>query len=275
MAGTISRSIALAKASLSVLKKDKEMMLFPILSGIISLILVASFALPLISAGFMVEGTLGEYGGIVLLFLFYLVSYAVVIYFNTALIACADIRLRGGDPTVGDGLRTATANFGHLLSWAVVAATVGLVLNLVSEKSEGLGQIAVALVGAAWNLATFFVVPVMVFEKIGVVDAIGESWKLFKRTWGENVVGGFGLGLIMVPGILLIVAGVVALAMDLGVAALALLGLGFVVTVVLGVVYAALQGIFVAVLYRYAKEGTISPEFGADLVQGAFVPRRG
>ncbi|MBP2147004.1 putative membrane protein [Methanofollis sp. W23] len=275
MAGTISRSITLAKASLSVLRKDKEMMLFPILSGIVTLILAASFALPLIFTGFMAEGTLGEYGGIMLLFLFYLVSYAVVIYFNTALIACADIRLRGGDPTVADGLRAATANFGHLLSWALVAATVGLVLNLVSEKSEGLGQLAVALVGAAWNLATFFVVPVMVFEKMGVVDAIGESWRLFKRTWGENVVGGFGLGLIMVPGILLIVVGVVALAVDLGAAALALLGLGFVVTVVLGVVYAALQGIFVAVLYRYAKEGTISPEFGTDLVQGAFVPRHG
>ncbi|QSZ67566.1 hypothetical protein RJ40_08630 [Methanofollis aquaemaris] len=273
MTGTISRSIALAKASFSVLRKDREMMLFPILSGIVTLILVASFALPLVLAGFMTESTFEGYGGIVLLFLFYLLSYAVVIYFNTALIACADIRLRGGDPTVGDGFRIATANFGRLLSWAMVAATVGLVLRLISERSEGLGQLAVALVGAAWSLATFFVIPVMVFEKMGVVDAIGESWQLFKRTWGENVVGGFGLGLIMVPGILLIVAGVIALVVAPGTVSIALLSLGVIATVVLAVVYAALQGIFVAVLYRYAKEGTVSPAFGADLVQGAFTPK--
>ena len=32
-----------------------------------------------------------------------------MIFFNAALVACAIIRFRGGDPTVMDGLRAATA----------------------------------------------------------------------------------------------------------------------------------------------------------------------
>lgn len=273
MAGTFGRSIALIRTSLSVLKQDRELLIFPVLSAIATLVLILSFVVPIFVSGLLTQATSSWVFQVVLLAVFYYITFAVAIFFNTALIACADIRLKGGDPTVRDGLSTAWANVGHILSWTAVATTVGLVLRLAADRSNTLGRIAIAIVGGVWSLATLFVIPVMVFEQKGVVDAIGESWRLFKGTWGENVVGNGGLGLLMLPAILLFVlaflsifAGNISLTVGLLIAAV----LG---TAVLGVLYGSLHGIFVAALYRYAKDGTASPGFGDDLVRNAFVAK--
>src|SRR5882724_10286722 len=95
------------------------------------------------------------------MFLFYLANYFVVIFFNTALIHAATIRLRGGDPTLSDGLGFAWENVGRILQWAAVAATVGMILRAIEERVGWLGRFIIALVGAAWTVATYFVIPVI------------------------------------------------------------------------------------------------------------------
>lgn len=274
MAGTFGRSVALIRTSLSVLKQDRELLIFPILSAIATLVLIISFIVPIFVSGLLTQVTSSWVFQVVLLAVFYYITFSVAIFFNTGLIACADIRLKGGDPTVRDGLSAAWANLGRVLSWAAVAATVGLVLRLAADRSNTLGRIAIAIVGGVWSLATLFVIPAMIFEQKGVFDAIGESWRLFKGTWGENVIGNGGLGLLMLPGLLLFVlaflsifAGNVYLTVGLLIAAV-------IGTAVLGVLYGSLHGIFVAALYRYAKDGTVSPGFGDDLVRNAFVAKQ-
>ncbi|WP_130645700.1 DUF6159 family protein [Methanofollis fontis] len=274
MAGTFGRSIALIKTSLSVLKQDRELLLFPVLSAIATIILVASFIVPIFVSGLLMQAASSWVLQVVLLAIFYFITFSVAIFFNTGIIACADIRLRGGDPTVRDGLSVAWANIGRILSWALVAATVGLVLRLAAERSGLLGKIAIAIVGGVWSLATLFVIPVMVFEQKGVADAIGESWRLFKGTWGENVIGNGGLGLLVLPGILLFVLAFASLVLGNIVLTAGLFVLAIIGTAVLGVVYGSLHGIFVTALYRYAKDGTVSPAFGDDLVRNAFVAKR-
>lgn len=273
----IGRGFQLFKETFGILKKDREMILFPILSGVVTLLVVATFLLPLFFSGFLTDvGTSGSSPlGLVLLFVFYVVSYFIVIYFNTALVSCALIRLDGRDPTFMDGIHAASARIGKILSWTLIAATVGLILRLI--RGDGgdnlLASLASALLGAAWSLATFFVIPVIVVDDLGGFAAIQRSWKLFKSTWGETVVGSFSLGLIFIPAILLLLAGVLAMVIGSFEVSLVIFAVAFLLWVVSAVLYGALQGIFVAIMYRYATTGVVPDAIDRSLVEGAFVPK--
>lgn len=272
----ISRGFQLFKETFGILKKDREMVLFPILSGIVTLIVVATFLLPLVFSG-VLAGT-GSGGSILmyaLLFVFYAVSYFIVIYFNTALVSCALIRLDGRDPTFMDGIHAASARIGKILSWTLIAATVGLILRLIRGDGDNLlASIASALLGAAWSLATFFVIPVIVVDDLGGFAAIQRSWKLFKSTWGETVVGSFSLGLIFIPAVLLLFAGVLVMVAGSFEVGMVIIAAALLLWVVSAVLYGALQGIFVAVMYRYATTGEVPDAIDRSLVEGAFVPKR-
>ena len=188
---SIGRSFTLVKTSWNILMDDKKLLVFPILSGIVSLIVLLTFALPLIfTDSFMSNGDFGPIMFYGLLFVFYAVSYFVVIFFNTALITCVNARLNGKEATIGDGLSNAMRHFSSILAWALISATVGLILRALEEKFGFIGQIAVALIGGAWSLVTFFVVPVLILEDKGVVDSMKDSVALIKKTWGESIVGG-------------------------------------------------------------------------------------
>lgn len=196
----IKNSWNLMKASAAVLQADKELLIFPILSSIGVLILTAIFVFPMIAVGFF-EDMLAEnsqYVTYIVLFLFYVVQYTVIIFANSALVGAAMIRLKGGDPTVGDGFRIAFQHIGNILGYALLSATVGLILRMISERSGNLGRFVISLVGLAWNLATYLVVPVLVIEGVGPVEAIKRSAGLLKKTWGEQIVGNFSIGLIFV-----------------------------------------------------------------------------
>jgi hypothetical protein len=185
------------KASWQILARDRKLLVFPVLSGIVTLFLAASFILPLFISGVIFRQVPG--GGIpwyVLLFLFYVVSYFVAIFFNTALVTCVHSLLQGRETSLGEGLSHAVRHAGSILLWAIIAATVGIVLRAIGERSGILGRIAVAVVGGIWSLVTIFVVPVLVLEDRGVFDAMRESVALFRRTWGESVVGSVSIGVI-------------------------------------------------------------------------------
>lgn len=275
MAGTWNRSIQIFRESLGVLRKDKELMLFPIISGVITLVLTVSFIFPLAYFTGIKDGNWDNNPlYYVAIFLFYLVSYFVVIFFNTGLIACAHIRLNGGDPSFGDGMRYAAANVGKIAGWALISATVGMVLQAIRERGGIIGRIAAGIFGLAWNLLTFFVIPIMIFEKLGVIDSIKGSAALFKKTWGENMVLRFSLGLIM------FVLGLV------GMVPLLLAGLtksvALIITVVaivllywfsLGILSASLNGIFAAALYDYARTGVVPQGYSPGVITGAFEPK--
>jgi hypothetical protein len=271
MSGTFTRSWDLVRETMSVLTRYKELLLFPVLSGIAVMVIIASFILPLLFSG-MISLTVAPLLLVVLIFLFYFVSYFIVIFFNTGLIACAYIRLQGGNPSIGDGLRSATGHIGQILVWTLISATVGLILSSIRNRGGLAGSLVSGLLGAAWSLVTFFVIPVMIFEEKGTIEAIGESWSLFKKTWGENIVGSVGLGIVLIPVILMVIVTLFAaitgssLLIPLIVVLILLIG-------ICGVLYATLRGIFVAALYSYAKTGQVPGDFREDFIEGAFVAK--
>ena len=273
----IRNSWNLMKASAAVLQADKELMIFPILSSIGVLIVTATFAFPMMAAGVfdnIVAGS-SQYVTYLVLFLFYVVQYTVIIFANAALIGAAMIRLKGGDPTVGDGFRIAFQHIGSILGYALLSATVGMILRMISERSSTLGRIVISLVGLAWNLATYLAVPVLVIEGVGPVEAIKRSTGLLKKTWGEQIAGNFSIGLIFVLAtVLVILIGIPFFILAVSLESLALMiafGLIFVLVLVfLGLINSTLTGIYVAAVYRYAAEGQASGFFDEQMVQGAF-----
>jgi hypothetical protein len=274
----MGNSVALMKASINVLKLDKELMVFPVLSGVASVLVMASFVAPIAFTGAGSVFADGEAGYLAMsvMFLFYVVQYTVIFFFNSALVGAALIRLDGGDPTVSDGLAIASKRLGSILGYAVIAATVGMILKMISERGGIFAKIASAFAGMAWTLATYLAVPVLVTKDIGPIDAIKESAAIFKRTWGEQVTGNFGLTwaifLVMLAwtGVSFAV-GYIAL-MIIPAAILPVIGISVLGYLFLGLVGSALSGIYTAALYRYAMTGDTG-YFDPQIMGNAFRPK--
>jgi hypothetical protein len=276
--GRLARSYALFVASLRVLRAHKGLAWFPVLAGIAGLLVAGVFLTPAFFTAHVQTGdvrpTAGTY---VLLAAFYLVSAFVTIFFNAALISQADTALRGdgGLPGVGAGLAAAGRRWPALLGWAGISATVSLVLRTIEERLGFLGSIISSLVGLAWRLTTFLVLPVVMLEGAGVKGSVQRSVELFRRTWGENVVGNAGIGLI---GFLLSLAGyavllLVGLLLGGTATVFVCLGLALVWTVLVTVFITTLSGIYQTALYRYAADGVVAGEFASVDFGAAFRER--
>lgn len=271
----------LAKEGIQVIRMDKQLLLFPLLSGIACLLVLASFLLPLwglgvieqVLAGDGAEATLNDplaYAG---MFLYYWVNYFVIIFFNSALVACAVLRFRGEDPTLRDGLNASLNRLPQILGWSLVSATVGVILRAIESRSEKAGQIAAALLGTGWAIATYFVVPVIVIEKASPIEGFKRSISIMKHTWGEALGANFGVGFIMflfsLPGFALIVGGITLFGQAVAVAA-ALVVLGVIWLLVASLVSTALDAVILAGLYLYAADGTVPQAFDGRMLEEAF-----
>ncbi|HNV84019.1 MAG TPA: DUF6159 family protein [Arenimonas sp.] len=272
MFAKFSRSWELVKASAGVLRSDKELLVFPVISGIAALIVLATFVIPIVSLK-LFEGGTGPLG-YVIGFLFYLCQYFVIFFFNSALVGAAMIRLNGGDPTVADGLRIARERMLPILGYAAIAATVGLLLQFLKNKDNFVIRMLGSLLGTAWTVASFLVVPVLVANKIGPIDAVKKSIELLKTTWGENAVGQLGIGFVFG----FIMAGVIIMGVLLSILGFTVspyLGGTIVVLTVLsaltvGIIQSALSGVYAAALYRFANDGVAPQGFEGMGLQTAF-----
>lgn len=275
----ISRGIQLTRQSWQVLMEEKSLLVFPLLSGIACALVLATFAVPAWLGGFV--EVLAEDGKLpqnplayAVLFAFYFVNYFVIVYFNSALMSCAILRFHGQDATLSDGLSAANSRLPQIAGWALVSATVGLILKAIESRSERAGQFAASLIGAGWAIATYFVVPVLVVEGLGPIDAVKRSFAILRKTWGESLVSRFGIGLVVslatlvaiIPAILGFASGnPIAMAVGIGVTVL--------LVIVVSLVSAALNSIIIAALYLYASEGTVPAQFDRSLLESAYGPK--
>jgi hypothetical protein len=291
MFNKLSRGWALTVQSWHVLRTDKQLLILPILSTIALLLVLASFAIPLAlgvdwqALAQQIEANKDKAHGAdripmqwwyyVVLFLFYFVNYFVITFFNSALISCAINRFNGQDSSLKAGLGVAVSRLPQILAWTAVSATVGVVLKLVEERLGWLGRIVIGLVGMAWAIATFFVVPVLVVEKRGPVDAVKRSVEVLKKTWGESLATNLGIGavtaiatlLAFVPLIASVVACVIA---DSAWPLVPGIAITILLIMAIALVSATLKGILLAATYQYAATGQVPSGFQPDLLQDAF-----
>lgn len=275
-----SRTWALMGASWRVLMLDKELLLFPILSAVATGLVTLTFFVPMSQTDYWPApgpsaSQLDEALYYLTLFSFYVCTYFTVVFFNASLIAAVILRLKGQNPTLMDGMRGAWARKGELFAWVLLAATVGLVLNAMKERAKGLTSLLIGVAGMAWNLVTYFVVPILVIEGKGPMEAIKESAATLKRTWGEQLVGGISYGGIAfffyLPAFAVAVFGMGSLANGSLVTGLLLIGTALIYAFLVGLTMTTLSSIFHAAVYHYARTGTIPQGFDAALMQSAFV----
>lgn len=272
--GRFSNTIALAKVSWRVLRKDRELLLIPIFSFLASIAVLALIWLPTLSA-IDTSALAGESEdpGAVLLVVGIITAMAlsiISVFFNGALVAGAHERLSGGDPTVRSAVGRAFSRLPGLLPWAILTGTVGLILQAARERAGWLGRFVVNMVGMAWQTATFLVVPAIVIDDHGAVSGLKASAALLKRTWGENIAARVGFGLLgfvaIIPAVLVVVA-----TSALGGAALVL---GILVAVpylaLVVVVLTALNAVFQTALYLYATTGSVPTGFDDSNLQASF-----
>jgi Family of unknown function (DUF6159) len=278
----LARSWGLVKASALVLQQDKGLLLFPLISLGALFLVLASFALPVIGLGILNgvgrSAHVGSPAFYAVLFLFYFSQYFVIFFFNAALVGAAMMRLDGGNPSFSDGMRIATSKVGAIAGYALIAATVGMVLRAIQERFGFIGRFVVGLLGVGWTIATYLVVPVLVARDVGPIDAVKESATLLKKTWGENVIGQVGLAAafgfiflgVILCGIALIAGAVFTQSIALIVAAVVILVMAIGIT---GLAQSALSGIYAAALYRYATTGEGTQGFDSGAMKLAFAPK--
>ena len=279
MISVFSRSFKLVKESFGVLKKDKEILLFPLLGGILTIILFVTFIVSAMFFGLfsflLTERPLSAYLLIGLIFLLFFSLSFVSIFTQAGLVTCAYIRLTGGDPKFSDGLSNASKHIKQIFLWALISATIGFLLSLLSSRRrKGVNVIGINItrniLGGAWSILTTFVVPLMIIEGKGIREALKSSAYLLKKAWGELIVGSISLNLILV----LIFVPILAIP----ILCLYFLGFHWIWIIILGISFiflvltsSSLNGIFKTALYVYASSGKVPLGFSEELIKNAFV----
>jgi hypothetical protein len=290
--GRFSNSWKVFKQSLDVLKHDKELLLLPILSGIASIIVIASFVFPMYFTGILetliAQMDAGEQNAQYLMagiaFVLYLLLTFVTIYFNAGIVYAAHMRLDGKDPKLSDALKGPSRHLAQIFLWAMFVATVSLLMRIIQQVLRERAGPMVAmlfgwLAGAAWWMATYFAIPVVVIEGRHVGPALKRSTGLFKQRWGESLIGEFGLGIAIfmlnLAGIAVALVGAVV-GMQTGLWPVALV---FIVAGVLWLLFVnlmlgpALNAIYKAALYHFATKGEVAPYFSPDTIQNSWIPK--
>jgi hypothetical protein len=197
----LSNGWNLAMNSFTVLKENRQLIIFPILSGISMLLVIGSFFIAVFAAAGWDFDNLRDTDtqnvlNYVILFLYYLVNYFVIVFFNMALVHCTHLYFMGEEVTIRKGLQFSMSRIGVIFAWAAFAATVGTLLRLLQDNLGKIGKIIVSLIGVAWSVTTFFVVPIIAYEKLGPLDAFKRSASLMKEKWGESLSASFSFGLV-------------------------------------------------------------------------------
>jgi hypothetical protein len=262
---TIGRGWKMSKLSMSVVKKDPELMVYVFISGFLSLGAMIAMAVPELMEQTWTKTEDGKMSPAYMAFVFlgYMGISIIVTFWNSAIVANAHIRLTGGDPKFMDGVSAAMKRFHLIVIWGVIAGTVGLLLkmlNAAAKDSKHGGAQAVAMIlniiGAAiWWMMTFFIIPHMVIEGMSVKDSLKASKTMFFKTWGENVTSGLGIGLITGLFGFLIVIVSVGLIAALGQLWWVGLIVGGIAMAILIMWSSAAEQVAVAALYLYSKTG--------------------
>ena len=251
--GNISNTIQLMNSCVKVLRKDRELILFPIMAAIFVLLLLGL----IYSTGSIdFSAANEEQQSIFPIAILIFGANFIIVFFNSALISAALERLRGGDPNISSGLSHALKHVHHIFFWSIIVTIMGLIFAAIKANGRNRGgfggimtQIFASFLEAGWAMMTFFVVPIIVSENMSPISAIKRSSSLFKQTWGNQVAANFGFGIFQIIALLIslgigwffgLINGTFGIAIGLLCA-----------TASISIIY-TLEGIYKAALYEHA-----------------------
>lgn len=262
----------LAKSSLSIIQENKDLLVFPVFSSISLILILSTF----LGGGYLLIGDQLEeifaneeqsnMVGYLMIFIYYLINFFIVTFFNAGLIHCAMKILNGEETSINDGLAFAWSKIDKILSWSVLSATIGLLLNILQQQGK-IGEIIAGLLGLAWSILTFFVVPILIYEDMGVIDSVKASGKIIKEKWGESLAGNFSLGLMYLLGLMF------AVLIGFGFATIHPIVGGVVVVLLillLATILSAAKTVFVAAVYNHVN-GMPTGSFDDNVLDDIFM----
>ena len=270
----LSNGWTIAMNSFKVLRENRQLIIFPILSGISLILIMLSFFTAVLGfSGWELDnmpeaGTLISYA---VMFAYYIVNYFIVVFFNMALIHCTSMYFKGEEPTIRKGIDFSMSRIGVIFSWAVLAGSVGALLRIIQENVGSLGKIITGIIGVVWSVATFFVVPVIAYENLGPLDAIKRSSGIVREKWGEGLGAGFSFGLVQLLGF--IVVGALAFTIGYFVHPIAGIAVGLLGILLLVAIVSAAQMIFVSAIYHNIKGDPVE-HYNQQFVDNLFISKK-
>ena len=273
----LSNGWKLGMASFGIIRENPSLMLFPVLSGASLLFICLTFFGGIAAMfGFNIDAfftrfeTGGEWLAYAALFIFYLVNFTIVVFFNVGLIHCTRLIMEGRDAKVGDGIAYSVSRFDAIVSWALLAATVGVILKTLEDRLGFVGQIIVGIVGIVWSIATFFVVPVVAYENVTPFQAVKRSGQIMKEKWGEAIGANFSFGLFYLLGFVMIAVGVALLFFVQPIVAIVAGVLAFLLLIT---VVSAAETVFLAAIYRHVNDEPVE-YYDNEILDNVFVPKK-
>lgn len=281
----LKNSWELAKECWRVLMLDKEMLAFPLLSTLTTIIVLSILAYPIWALGYFeqaetihIDMTNLFSASVILSWLLVTIvptyiCYVIFTFFNSGLITCAFIRLCGDDPVLADGFHVAWKRLPKILTWSILAASVGLLLRLFKGRNNMLRSLIGGTLELGWRVASFFAIPVIVAEEKGAVDALKRSGNLIKKNWGEALTLEVGLSVLAYPVMapIFIIVGLCAYswqAMPLLSAVIIVMCLIY--TFIVSLVFSTLDAIAKAALYMVATGDQMPENFNNELLETIF-----
>lgn len=280
-----SRSWNITKLSFAVINKDRELIWFALLSFIFSTLFVVAMVVPTIVPSLLNENignTELEVYQCIILFLTYFGLAFIATFFNVCVVYTTKVRFEGGNATFNESFSFAFSKLGLIFQWSLLSATVGLLLRLLDRLASQLGKagqivasILIGLLGMTWSIITIFVVPVLVYEGLGPIDAVKKSTQVIKKTWGESLIKAIGLGLVQFFTFVLIIVlagGITYLLGNLiGVSGfIAGVSIGLLLLFITGLIFSIANTIFNTALYVYASNNKVADGFSEEVVRDAF-----
>jgi hypothetical protein len=280
----------LVRSCFRFLRNHGDLLLFPIFTVIVvALIIAVTGTGILLWLQFDVSAVrqLPAWQQTLVTYIYYIVSYTIGIYANTALVAVV-LQLMAGQPmNMRAGWQVANARLWSILGYALIMATVGMALRLIFKPIGRVGSVvapvltrsaAFTFVGLAWNLVPYFVVPVLIAENPGPLPVIRRSTALIRQKWGEDVVVNASIWLIFaLPLLVVLLIGIPAIGWTVAVLdEWQIIWRLYVVTLLVLLTFLvkmALDSIFAAVAYRYATTGEVHTCFHEEDLNLAFVHR--
>jgi hypothetical protein len=281
--GKLKRSWRLLEASVRLVRANRSLVVFPIVSAAA----MVTYMCLIFGGGSAFFGSPDQFGAAihrhVTLYLVVLIALSaplslVVTFCQSALVGCVLMQMEGKPRGWCRGMRLAWAKRSAIVGWSLIGPIGWLLIVPLARAFTRVpilgpyaGKLFLIGMGIAWSLVTFLIIPVIVFEEQPNLWArLRRSEELFKRTWGEQIVGRGSLILFMYA-IAAIIIVPLLLADHLGLLTVpAMHAMVFALVVgaipLLSAFAGAIYGIYSAACYSYAVTGMLPQEFGAELL---------
>jgi len=298
----LSRSWQLFRASVLVIRTHPKLLVFPIVTGLLTLMIGLFFLAPVVLVllaphwlqGSAFHGLTNRFGflrfqpgasfnfqiqpigsllwaGMYLLNMFLATLSSVA--FNSEILEAL-----GGRPvSIRHGIEAACLRWKSVLLWSLMAGTVGLLIRALEEKFSFLGRLVAGLIGLAWSVASIFAIPILVRETSlrNPFEVLTKSARTIKSTWGEMLSGYLGMqgtNLLFLWGSILFWIATGALALLLSNPwVLLLAGAPWLLCLVAYIYLSNIASrVYLCALYLYAAEGAVPHPYDSSMMNTAW-----